>query len=71
MHNGAVFSNAFTLEKSELIMVWFLLLVADDEEVKADEAIDEFSDYFSGKIEPKMIITTCLAPSKVRLSIML
>jgi ribosome production factor 1 len=48
-----------TREKDETIVT------AEDEEVKADEAIDEFSDYFSGKMHPKIIITTCLHPTKV------
>ena len=36
-----------------------------DEEVKADEAMDEFTPYFAGEKEPKLIITTCYHPTKV------
>jgi hypothetical protein len=39
--------------------------LCSDEEVKGDEAIDEFSKYFEGKVTPKIIITTCLKPTKV------
>jgi ribosome production factor 1 len=40
------------------------LVAADDEEVQADESIDEFSKYFQGEVEPKIIITSCYKPSK-------
>lgn len=40
------------------------VVAADDEEVIADEAIDEFSSYFQGDVEPKIIITSCYKPSK-------
>ena len=36
-----------------------------DEEVQGDEAIDEFSAYFTGDQQPKIIITTCYHPTKV------
>ena len=36
-----------------------------DEEVQKDEAMDEFSAYFTGEQEPKIIITTCYHPTKV------
>jgi len=35
----------------------------DDEEVKADEAIDEYADYFNKTREPKLIITTAERPN--------
>ena len=35
-----------------------------DAEVQADEAMDEFSAYFKGEQEPKLIITTSYRPSK-------
>ena len=37
---------------------------AADEEVKEDEAQDEFSKYFNGEEKPKVLITTCLKPTK-------
>lgn len=41
------------------------MVAADDEEVAADEALDEFSSYFDGSVEPKIIITSCYKPSKI------
>ncbi len=49
-----------TREKDETIVA------ADDEEVKADEAMDEFASYFSGEKVPKVLITTSIHPTKVR-----
>lgn len=40
------------------------LVAADDEEVQADESLDEFSKYFQGEVEPKIIITSCYKPTK-------
>jgi hypothetical protein len=37
-----------------------------DEEVLEDEAEDEFSNYFDGKVTPKILITTSTRPSHVR-----
>jgi len=37
----------------------------DDDEVKGDEAIDEFSKYFNGETKPKIIITTNYKPTKI------
>jgi len=36
----------------------------NDQEVLADEATDEFSEYFKGKLETKLLITTCIHPSQ-------
>lgn len=41
------------------------VVAADDEDVLADEATDEFSSYFHGEVEPKIIITSCYHPSKM------
>jgi hypothetical protein len=38
---------------------------ADDAEVLADESLDEFSSYFHGEVEPKILVTSCYRPSKV------
>lgn len=35
-----------------------------DEEVRGDEAEDEFAGYFAGATKPKLLITTCLKPTK-------
>lgn len=40
------------------------IVEAHDEEVVGDEAIDEFSSYFDGSVEPKIIITSCYKPTK-------
>jgi ribosome production factor 1 len=37
---------------------------ANDEEVKGEEAVDEFATYFSGNRRPKIVITTSINPSK-------
>ena len=37
---------------------------ADDEEVQADERLDEFASYFSADRQPKLVITTACRPSK-------
>jgi hypothetical protein len=41
------------------------VVAPNDEEILADESIDEFSQYFNGEVEPKIIITSCYAPTKV------
>lgn len=38
---------------------------AEDEEVQGDEAIDEFSKYFTGDVKPKIVITSCYHPTKM------
>lgn len=40
------------------------VVAADDDEVKGDEAMDEFAEYFEGASKPKVMITTCLHPTK-------
>lgn len=40
-------------------------IISGDEEVINDEADDEFSDYYNGIKEPKIIITTRPRPSKI------
>lgn len=37
----------------------------EDEEVQNDEAMDEFSGFFSGETVPKVLITTCYKPTKM------
>lgn len=39
-------------------------VAADDEEVNADEATDEFAKYFSGEKKPNIILTTKMRPSR-------
>jgi ribosome production factor 1 len=41
-------------------------IVEDDEEVAADEATDEFSQYFQSGVAPKILVTTSKGPSAVR-----
>jgi ribosome production factor 1 len=36
------------------------MVAPNDEEVQLDTAVDEFSDYFTEKTTPKILITTCL-----------
>lgn len=38
------------------------IVAADDEEVQADDAIDEFAPYFTEQVTPKIAITTCYNP---------
>jgi hypothetical protein len=38
---------------------------ADDEEVEADEAGDEFADHFGRLRPPNVLLTTCYKPSAV------
>jgi hypothetical protein len=37
----------------------------DDDEVAGDEAIDEFAEYYSNKLKPKILITTSNRPKGV------
>jgi hypothetical protein len=37
----------------------------EDEEVKEDEATDEFAEYFKGNVTPKIFVTTSINPSAV------
>ena len=37
----------------------------DDAEVQADESMDEFSSYFTGHTQPKIVITSGYKPTKV------
>lgn len=41
-------------------------IVEEDEEVAADEATDEFAEYFQNGLAPKILITTSKGPSAVR-----
>ena len=40
-------------------------MTAEDEEVAADEATDEFAEHFDRSRPPKVLITTCYKPSGV------
>lgn len=40
------------------------IVPSDDEEVEADEGIDEFSTYFDGTKAPKIMMTTVVKPSR-------
>lgn len=40
-------------------------IVEEDEEVAADEATDEFAEYFQNGLTPKILITTSKGPSAV------
>jgi len=40
------------------------LITQNDEEIENDEAQDEFANYFTGSVEPKIIITSCYRPTK-------
>lgn len=41
------------------------VIQADDEELHADDAQDEFNSHFTGDTAPKVLITTCHNPSKL------
>lgn len=43
-------------------------IVEEDAEVAADEATDEFSQYFQNGLTPKILITTSKGPSAVSFS---
>jgi len=47
------------------------VVAADDEEVAADEANDEFAAYFQGAVTPNVLVTTNRKPVGVCLSILL
>lgn len=41
----------------------------NDEDLMSEDCMDEFADYFEGTRTPKICITTCRKPSKVKLLI--
>jgi len=41
------------------------IVTADDEEIKGEQSIDEWSKYFDGSVHPKICITTCYRPTKL------
>ncbi|CAL5229421.1 g12743 [Coccomyxa viridis] len=41
------------------------MIAPDDTEVDADDAQDEFADYFSRQSSPNVLLTTCYKPSKL------
>jgi ribosome production factor 1 len=42
------------------------LIVAEDEDIKGEQEIDEFSSYFKNQTTPKIIMTTNRRPKGVR-----
>mmetsp|Transcript_30171 Transcript_30171/g.55130 ORF Transcript_30171/g.55130 Transcript_30171/m.55130 type:complete len:365 (-) Transcript_30171:263-1357(-) len=41
------------------------MVTADDDEIEAEQAQDEFAEHFSSNKPPKVLITTCYKPSKI------
>jgi hypothetical protein len=45
-----------------------IIVDPNDEEIAQDDALDEFAAYFSGDKTPKILITSSVNPSKVRIA---